>query len=495
MDDAVVEFKKRFSESLLWKLQEEAYKQFGPEAWAKKGVPFYLTSNPRTVNQYIQVILGYIRDCLAEGAATPIDLNEPLYCFDLGAGSGRFSYLFLKEWEKVISTLFPQLKLRFIMTDIAEKNIHFWQQHPQLSSFVQNGLLDFAYYHHSQSEAITLLNSGNKILASSLKNPIVLISNYFFDTIPQDLFRIRGGKLEEGFCSLRGVSRALDDPTLIMSLTDSYDYEPINSLKGYYLDFPDLLEILEWYQSHFDEISFLFPVGAFRSIRYFSELSGSRLLWLAADQGVCTPGQIRDWGEPKISRHSSFSVAVDYHALSLYFQQQEGTALLTRFPDPIFVVGAFILGGKKEHFLEATTAFFEHIDSFEPSDYWKMGECMETQASKPSLEYMLLLLKLGHWDPVNLNAFFKHIQSQLPSAKEDQKRWLSYAIDRSWENLYVVSPEEGHFVINLGVLCYEMGDYRKAIEYFEQSLLITGEREQTRRNIALCKQALNRLLA
>src|ERR1700733_60938 len=106
-----VEENKRLSESILWDLQTAAYRQFGPSAWASKGVPFYLTSNPLIAKQFSHVILGYLRDCMDSRAATPLDLSEPIYLFDLGAGSGRFGYLCIKHLLSLIDSLFPR-KLR-----------------------------------------------------------------------------------------------------------------------------------------------------------------------------------------------------------------------------------------------------------------------------------------------------------------------------------------------------------------------------------------------
>ena len=91
-----MEFEKatRLSESLLWKLQNDAYSEFGIEAWSRQGVPSYITSNPFIARCYAHVVLGYIRDLIAQGTLVA---NEPIYLFDLGAGTGRFGFLFLKE--------------------------------------------------------------------------------------------------------------------------------------------------------------------------------------------------------------------------------------------------------------------------------------------------------------------------------------------------------------------------------------------------------------
>lgn len=492
-----LEKKQRFSESILWKLQNEAYCQFGPEAWSQKGVPFYLTSNPYTAKQYASVVLGYIRDCLKSDSPTPFDLAHPIYIFDLGAGTGRFGFLFLKELMEVLDKLWhSQIHIRYVMTDIVYSNIAFCQQHPYLQKYIQRGVLDFAYYFHGMTEdqPIKLIHSQDVLTTSTMHNPLILIANYFFDTIPQDLFRIKEGKLEEGLISIsvkhsketEGLTSA--DPTLIQYLECHYDYIPA-SVQKYYSD-PRLNKLLEEYLSQFDNIPFLFPIGSFQSLHYFSALSRHRLLLLAGDQGVSTEAQVREWGEPKVARHGSFSIAVSYHALSLYFKQSKGVGLLTEFSDPLFVVMTGILGGGAGRYPETCLAFQDHLNRFEPQDYWNIVSAIEDRLDSFPLGYLLKLIRLGNWDPINFNAFFDAIRKKIPEASESLKKELEIVIPRVWEHFFPVSANESGFVLNLGVLLYELKNYSEALLFFQRSLALSGEKASTLMNMAACHLAL-----
>ena len=88
----VIEDKKRLSQSLIWKLQRAFYASAGPLAWKPSGVPFYITSNPHIAQCYARVFSGALRDLVSV-----IDPKEPVYIIELAAGSGQFSYLFLKS--------------------------------------------------------------------------------------------------------------------------------------------------------------------------------------------------------------------------------------------------------------------------------------------------------------------------------------------------------------------------------------------------------------
>lgn len=477
MTETILDQDKRLSQSLLWDLQYEAYSQYGIGAWSQKGVPSYITSNSYTTKCYAHVVLGYLRDGLSQNV---FDLNHPVYLFDLGAGTGRFAYQFLKELFQLIgSGPLSQIKLRYVMTDIAKDNIDFWQRHPYLQSYYERGVLDCAQFHHSQSLPIHLIYRNKDLTPENVINPIVVIANYFFDTIPQDLFRVHNGVLEEGHITLLTSENAFSshlDPNVINHLKFRYTYYPVVSSLDYYEDV-DSNEILEMYRSQFDDATFLFPTGPFKVLSTFKNLSHSRMLLLAGDQGVCTSEQVQQWGDPMVALHGSFSIGVSYHALAMLFRLQQGKALLTTFSDPAFVVmGGVLNQGKQDIFHETALAFKEHIDRFEPTEYWRFVTLTEKEWKDPPLSHLLMLIKLGNWDAMALHAFFPWIREKLPKATESEKKRLVETIHRVWENYFPVAPEEERFVANLGTLLLEMDLAEEATLYFQRALQISTKK-------------------
>jgi Tetratricopeptide repeat len=458
----VLEEKLRFSSSLLWTLQDSAYTHLGPSAWSEGLVPSYITSNPFIAKKYAALAAAYIRD-------NQIDPSEPIYLFDLGGGSGRFAYLFLKAFQGA--------NFRYVMTDIVESTLTFWQNQASLKPFEN---LDFALYRHDQKGGGIKLKSGRVI--TKTKNPVILIANYYFDTIPQDLFRVHEGRLEEGRISLsvpEGVEWERSDPRCIPHLECHFDYVPFN--EGDYAK-----EVVSVLKSYRKDATFLLPTGGFESLQFFKQLAGKFLL-LAGDQGVSSEEQVVQWGEPKITKHTTFSIAVNYHGLATYFRQNGGLAFLSTFPDPVFANIAAAWGAKD--LPELKRVFESDFDPFDPKDYFLLVSEADKQ-KELSLDYLFLLLKLGDWDPINLHHFFPHILAKIPGASEQQKRDWTMAVDKVFEQVYVISKEEGDFIMNLGVLLYEMGEYQKALEYFHRSLEITGEKRQTLINIAACQKHL-----
>ncbi|KAF3363288.1 putative tetratricopeptide (TRP) repeat protein [Chlamydiales bacterium STE3] len=481
----LLEKEKKLSESLLWRLQDNAYTQFGPQAWSQKGVPFYVTSNPYTACSYAQVVFGYLKDC-------PIDFNETFYLFDLGAGTGRFAYLFLKEFERLIEkSPFAQLKFCYVMTDLAKDNFAFWQNHLLLKKYFAKGVLDYSYYRHTQSQQRLVLEIAQKSIDKPLNNPIVLFANYFFDTIPQDLFRFHEGRLQEGLVSLYTSKKwpNADDPEIINDLSWEFSFFGIDDVHRLYTAHPYYRELIQSYKDQLRDAVVLFPIGAMQVLDFFKEFSSENMLLLAGDQGVATLEQIKSW-QPKLALHGSFSIPVSYHTLSNYFLLHGGKAYLSQLSDPAFVVMAGIFSRDNRAFYEAENAFKSFIDAFEPQDYWRLG--LELEKAGASLEAILLLIKLGKFDPMNLYGFYERIRAFLPSVTKELKQRVVFTLEKVFENFFPVAEEDGSFIANLGVLFFELQEYQKALDYFQQAMIWLGEKDYLLHNMNQCKALIKK---
>jgi len=86
-------------------------------------------------------------------------------------------------------------KFKYIVTDFSEKNIDYWQNHSFLKPYFDSGVLDCATFDIAKDEKLKLRNSGEVLCAGNLKNPLILIANYTFDSLPQDTFFVKREKL------------------------------------------------------------------------------------------------------------------------------------------------------------------------------------------------------------------------------------------------------------------------------------------------------------
>src|SRR5215472_18442474 len=87
------------SQSVFWRLQQDYYVQRGLKAWTEDMVPSYITNNPLIAEIYAEVMAGFLEDCTGPSRREERILSPeyPLRVVELGAGTGKFSYLLLSK--------------------------------------------------------------------------------------------------------------------------------------------------------------------------------------------------------------------------------------------------------------------------------------------------------------------------------------------------------------------------------------------------------------
>ncbi len=286
----LVDNEKRFSESIIWRLQRQYYDANGPAAWTTGTVPSYATSNPYIAQVYAKVVFTYLRDALAirqngHGAGSALDPKQPVYIVELGSGSGRFSFLFLKKFNelKKASSL-RGLDCRYVMTDFTAHNLKAWSAQPLYKPFLASGQLDFGTFDVDVDHEIKLVGGG-VLSAETVKNPLVVLANYAFDTFPEDLFRIESGKISEVRVTIKSPQPHEPDPTkpeIMQQFKSRYTFHPIAG--DYYPD-PELNRILDHYRKRLADTFLIIPVGGFTAVRRLLEISQRRMLLLSSDKG------------------------------------------------------------------------------------------------------------------------------------------------------------------------------------------------------------------
>ncbi len=280
----------RLSQSPLWEKQRSQYIEFGPTSWTQHGVPFEITSNVRLAKQYAAIAREHMG-------------QEPMTFLELGGGSGKFAYLFLQEML--------QEKVRYVLTDLAEKNVVFWKSHPLLQPHFERGALEVKVYD-------PVRESFRK------ENSLFVIANYFFDSIEQDLFRVENGQLFEG-----RVSEEL-----------TYSYHPVEA-HNYYPEFPELNEVLAEYQKTLSKANFLIPIGAIRTLHHVMPCT-----LLIGDKGFSTCEEIACWDDPGLVWHGTMSFPVNFHALGAYVRKTGGQMQSPRETNAVFSVHGIGLKGE-----------------------------------------------------------------------------------------------------------------------------------------------------
>lgn len=494
----ILEKDKRLSESIIWQIQQNYYRQQGVDAWRKGVVPHYVTSNPFIAGAYARVARAFVRDCQEVGSAgestlfPPFAADHPLYVVELGAGSGRFSYHFLKKF------FFPHggpslesVPVKYIMTDISPANLKFWQAHASLKPLVEAGLLDFALFNVGQDQQLKLAVSGQVLSAETVKNPLIIIANYLFDTIPQDCFYIKKGQLHESLVTVSSsqAERNLNDPALIKRVKLQYRHRPITA--NYYTQ-PDLNRLLGYYRQQLDDTTLLFPRAALDSIRQFSLMTNGRLLLLSADKGYAQEEALAGWRDQVLTVHGSFSMMVNYHAIEQFVRNMQGRALHTGHSHYSLNISAFLLGQHLAVYPETQQAYQEAIDTFGPDDFFVLKEGVQKNYDDFSIAQLVAFLRLSGWDADIFFACCQSLLNQLKEATSDEQKALVEMAHKVWDTYYPLGEIED-VPFQLGMVLYTIGRYEEAMVYFQHSLEMHGPHPSTSYNIGLCYYGLQQL--
>jgi tetratricopeptide (TPR) repeat protein len=482
-----LEGEKRLSQSLLWKLQRRYYDRAGIDAWSTATVPHHVTNNPALAQAYAEIFIGYLRDC--RSGSTALDESEPVTLVELGAGSGRFAYLFLKTLTELLQqSALGDVRFRYVMTDFTETNLRFWQGHSSLRPFVEQGVLDFALFDAEVDEEIRLVEAGVTIRAGSLKNPLGVIANYVFDGIRQDAFSFQGGELSECLISLSTAEPVADpeDPALLNNVRVSYTYR---AAAAAYYEEQKLNEILQDYAQSLDQVTILFPHAAIRCIQRLAEFSGGKLLLLSGDYGE-TRRAAQESREPQITAHGSFSMAVNYHAIAKYVLNRDGAVLKTAHQHAYLAVAVFLLGEPAARPTETKLAYDLAVERAGPDDIFSLWRGLQGGVEQLGLESTLSLIRLSRWDPRVLQGVLPALLSQKEGTSAVMREEVLQTVMRVWEHYYPIG-EKRDLAFELALLVYTYEGYTEALLLFQDSLRLYGSDPRTWWNIGLCHFGLD----
>lgn len=483
--DAPFERKQRLSRSVVWQLQRDYFARHGIEAWSSGAVPHHVTSSPFIADAYARVVLGFLRDCLSAqtSSSAAIDPSQPVYFVELGAGSGRFAYVFLKKFLSIrASSVLKDIPIKYVMTDLAEQNLEYCRAHPWLRSFIEEGLLDFAQFDIERDENISLLESGTVLSPETVRNPLVVIANYIFDSVPQDAFYAGQGQLFEAVATL-----TTPEPG---DMEVSFDHNLID--ENYYED-PKWDSILQEYKQRLSNTAFLFPTAALHCIQNLNRLSAGRMLLVSGDKGFTQDEALQlGRGMPLFTFHGSFSMMVDYQIIGEYCRHLGAQVLNPPRPSEHLNVSAFVFGDLPGDFSETRQAYAETIEEFGPDDFFVLKEGIGEIYESLTLNQILAFLRLSRWDYKRFCEYLPALKKDLHAITDLQKQHLYEAIVKVWD-CYLPIGEEGDLAFELGTFLLEMEFHAEALMFLQCSKDLNGLAPGTAYNIAVCHYSLGQI--
>lgn len=482
---SVIEDNQRFSKSKLWKLQHRFFNQKGIKSWSKAMVPHYITSNPYIAQTYAKIVFAWLRDVI-----DTLDTTQPVYIVELGAGSGRLGYHFLKLFFDMIDeSRFRDIPCTYVLTDYSWTTRQFWKQHKQLQPWVESGRLDFAPFDAEKDDTLELENRSETLSAETLKNPMVFIANYFFDGLTQDVFKVDNGVLQESRVTLTvpGSNPNLNDPYIIEQIKVSFQQYPMPS--DYYDD-ADFNALLDMYKSMLTQTNLLFPIGSLGCLKRLRHLSNGRLLLLTSDKGYHHESELFNRDEPKMALHGSFSMKTNYHALGKYIELCGGQFLTTPHYHKYIDSCVAIVGQHPDNYPETRQTYRQEVIWNNPDDFHTVKTAVDQQDEAFNVTQFLAFLRLNGWESSVFLDYFPILVQNFDKFSETTRHGLYQAVVKVWE-MYFHIGEDQDLPFAIGRLLFGLKYYAEAVDFFHHSLQLYGADATVFCNLALCLYELN----
>jgi hypothetical protein len=482
---AALETDVPLSRSVIWRLQRDYYAQRGLEAWTEDMVPSYITNNPFIAEIHAKTVAAYMEDCLRQGP--PPSRENPLRILELGAGTGKFCYLFLRKLASLLRERnIPQGTVRYTMTDCSQSLLAQWRANPYLAEFTAIGVLEFELLCAGEGAAAPQAGSPGP---GQDKGPLVVIANYVFDSLPQDAFVIQQGEISEALVSASGSQGGAGQEAGGLQL--SFKNVPVKAPR---YSRPSWNAVLERYRGRLTAATIFFPSAALELLEQLSRSSGGRMLVLAADKGFAHEDDLALLqGPPQLEFHAAnhcFSAMVNLDAMALCFSSAGGLALMPPKHFTSLNICAFFERRKEDEFPATCRAYNEAMAAFGPDDLFMLMIWLNTYLESASVPQVLALLRLTRWDPTAFLRLFPVIASKLRSISGERND-LREAVLNTWANHYPVTPADNALAFTCGVVLLELRFYSDAIPMFKAAEQVLGRAAATSYNLGLCAMGLN----
>ncbi|WP_214626904.1 SAM-dependent methyltransferase [Paenibacillus agaridevorans] len=470
----------RFSEAPIWEIQRQYYEEAGMTAWHNDQVPQYITSNPMIGGAYAEMIFGLLMDRAAQGLA-----EEPVCIVEVGAGVGRLACHVLHELRSLIQYAdIPLPPFRYWMTDLAMSNVLAWKEHPALQPFLEDGTLDVARFDAVQDTELHLLVSGERIVAGALKQPLVIVANYFFDGIPQELLYMGDGRVYETDVFIRSAQRGENEGEEAAAKLDRlslrYEHRPAPEYEQEDYTYRDLIA---FYQEELDESHLLFPSSGFTCLERLHALSTAGSALITADKGDHKIDNWRNAPPPELIRHGGFSFTANYHAFQYVFERQGALALFPPQHYKNINVGCILRLDRPKAYVQTRLAYRRVVERFGPDEFYSLKEWLDGHLDTMGLQQFLGFWRLGGYDAEFFAQSARRISELLPDAYEDELDDITRGIELMWSSYYVME-QKYDLALDAGLILFEMDRYKEAKTFLEAS--VEAEKDEVVSTVYYC---------
>jgi tetratricopeptide (TPR) repeat protein len=487
-----VESGKKLSSSLLWDLQRQFYEEQNVNAWSQSLVPHFVSSNAYLANCYARLIIAYATDVYKNDPS--FNYNHPpentlkyFNIVEIGAGHGKFGYLVLQKLLKLQDFWPRENCFRYILTDFVQETVDFWAQNEPFDPFFRAGMCDYAKFDAEKDTQIFLQRAHQTLDLKNAPNSI-FISNYVFDTLKQDAFRIQNGKLEEVLCSI--FSEKENDSIEVEGLMDRLKIKwgsRVCDTEYYGDENEEFNSILEYYLRKHLQANFLVPTGGLNLIQNVKKMTNNRFMWLLGDKAYTQECEFGGLNDPHIAFHGSFSFMANFHAIKLYVDEvcKKGFSYVTDKLEG-FKCAALVVGTTEDIHRRLEFQWYDTMSDYNPEDFSNLQRSIKQENSNPSLKTALCTTRLAHWDPDVFLKFKRVLIDKTPYASEKEQVDIYRDAQEVWSCYYPLQKEKD-VAFEIGRLMMGLRRYDEGIKFFVNSNKYCGEHHVTWYNIGICR--------
>jgi len=467
----IIDSDKPLSDSVLWPLLENYYQHQKINAW--DDMPSYATNNRLIAEVYADLMIALLQDCLPR-----LDSGAPLYIVELAAGTGCFAAHFLEAFYGKITYFkaLSALDIHYVLTDFSDMNFHSWEAQPRFKPFLESGRLHFAVFRPEDDAVIQLSDTDIMLSETTLKNPLIAMANYFFDSIRHDLFMVKEKALHEVRVSFfRELAGEVSEnaPLRVSQLRSFEGLFPITL--PYYAE-PSFNALLQNYQEQLGETPFLFPIGALTCIHNLMRISRNQLIILSSDKGVTQLDEVGT--QLSYAVHGEgFSFFVNFHAIQEYIKQHGGQNLQTQ--DSRLITNINVLLPDDPLPLEQTHYYFQENlikQSTILNHCYSMYLTAEKLDPANQLRAFIAHLEECRYEPMALFLSGPRLIPSIPELSEPYKKELIRVLDRVRSNLFLLYNLPDLWAV-VGAFYYHCGCPAECLDMMDISTVLYGDNE------------------
>lgn len=194
------------------------------------------------------------------------------------------------------------------------------------------------------------------------------------------------------------------------------------------------------------------------------------------DRGTHALKDLASEQEPDFARHGSFSVPINYHCLAALIETQGGSCWASPAGDGLAILAACwrapsagSAGVAINTWRETAWAAQQALQGFNPNDFYRIKQALQTQAQHLSPEQMLAFLRLSQWDTKVFYLMYPYIFDFLAQLPDQTQQAWHQGLNEVWR-FHLPIGEDYDLAFDLASLAAELQRWSAAIDWFLQSL-------------------------